>query len=292
MDFGLAKLLDSEALKKVTVTGTEFAVGTPGYICPEQARGEEMDHRGDLYSVGIILFELLTGRLPFSGATMDVMLAHATEMPPSFAGVGAAGLVPSGIEQVVLECLAKDAADRPSCARDLAERFETALAHEQALQEAALPAGYPDPGDRVAVAATCIAQPVLARSVDPHATIHHLEAWMPEQIATYKLRGFVQDAGGDVIESVPGLIRVRLGGKGSTYADLPRGTLSWLGIGRKPTLIDMELRLERAAMERDSLLNITVVLRPTNKEVANTPEWRERCSQIYCDLRAYVMGRQ
>src|SRR5262245_64805288 len=63
MDFGLAKLLDGDALKKVTVTGADFAVGTPGYMCPEQARGEEMDHRGDLYSVGVILYELLTGRL-------------------------------------------------------------------------------------------------------------------------------------------------------------------------------------------------------------------------------------
>src|SRR5262249_55307209 len=49
MDFGLAKLVSPEAAWKVTVTNSEFAVGTPGYMCPEQARGEEMDHRGDLY---------------------------------------------------------------------------------------------------------------------------------------------------------------------------------------------------------------------------------------------------
>src|SRR4029453_6373689 len=61
MDFGLAKLLGPES--KAAVTNHEFAVGTPGYMCPEQAKGEEMDHRGDLYSVGIILFELLTGML-------------------------------------------------------------------------------------------------------------------------------------------------------------------------------------------------------------------------------------
>src|SRR5262249_15110818 len=62
MDFGLAKLVEADpGAKKITVTNAEFAVGTPGYMCPEQARGEPMDSRGDLYSVGVIMFELLTG---------------------------------------------------------------------------------------------------------------------------------------------------------------------------------------------------------------------------------------
>src|SRR5438552_2427423 len=60
MDFGLATLVGAAALKELTDTSTEFAVGTPGYICPEQIRGQEMDHRGDLYSVGVVLYELLT----------------------------------------------------------------------------------------------------------------------------------------------------------------------------------------------------------------------------------------
>src|SRR5579883_1041836 len=124
MDFGLAKLLDAD-VKKVTVTGADFAVGTPGYMCPEQARGEEMDHRGDLYSVGVILYEVLAGRLPFSGkSTMDVLLAHATEEPPPFAFVGAGGWVSPAVEEVVQCCLAKAPADRPRNARELAERYE------------------------------------------------------------------------------------------------------------------------------------------------------------------------
>src|SRR3954452_14304642 len=105
MDFGLAKLLDPAANVGRQATGAEFAVGTPGYMCPEQARGEEMDHRGDLYSIGVILFEVLTGQLPFSGrATMDVLLAHATEDPPSFLAVGAGVHVPRAIERVVQSC--------------------------------------------------------------------------------------------------------------------------------------------------------------------------------------------
>src|SRR6266852_222385 len=64
MDFGLAKIVDPPNLNQISVTGMDFAVGTPAYICPEQVRGEVMDHRGDLYSVGIILYELLAGRTP------------------------------------------------------------------------------------------------------------------------------------------------------------------------------------------------------------------------------------
>src|SRR5436305_7565640 len=104
MDFGLAKLVVQDHAIRAggDVSNAEFAVGTPGYMCPEQARGEPMDGRGDLYSVGVVLFELLTGRLPFSGkSTMDVLLAHATEDPPSFADVGASSMVPPALERVV-----------------------------------------------------------------------------------------------------------------------------------------------------------------------------------------------
>src|SRR5205085_10225558 len=151
MDFGLAKLVEQEHARKVTDTNVDFAVGTPGYICPEQVRGEEMDHRGDLYSVGIMMYELLTGRLPFTGPnSMDILLAHATEPPPTFAQLGLKGWVPREIEQLVMECLAKDPEDRPQSARDLAERFDTALAHAQAMIDSSagrpgLPDG-PHPG--------------------------------------------------------------------------------------------------------------------------------------------------
>src|SRR5262245_8139230 len=75
MDFGLAKL--TKTSRPEAADGGEFAVGTPAYMCPEQVRGEEMDHRGDIYSLGVILYEVITGRLPFSGSdAMDVLLAH------------------------------------------------------------------------------------------------------------------------------------------------------------------------------------------------------------------------
>src|SRR5437660_5145064 len=137
MDFGLAKPIVHDPAMPFPLTNGDFTVGTPGYMCPEQAKGEVMDHRGDLYSVGAILFELLAGRLPFSGAsTMDVLMAHATEEPPRFADIGALGFVSASVEAVVLKCLAKKPDDRPSSARELAERYEQALLEQDASTEA------------------------------------------------------------------------------------------------------------------------------------------------------------
>jgi serine/threonine-protein kinase len=292
MDFGLAKLIQGRNghIAQGMNTSVDFAVGTPGYISPEQVRGDELDARGDLYSVGVILFELLTGRLPFTGrSTMDILLAHATEQPPSFQQAGLSEGVPPAIEAVVQACLSKHPAQRPVSARELAERFETALAQEQVLQEqAALNPPPPRLGGRNPGAGFEVA----VTSFDPEVVVHHLEAWMPETIAAYKLRGFVHDVGGEVVESVPGLIRVRLGGRGSVY-QLPSGVgpLSWFGLGRRASLIDMELRLQRADPDRESVLHITVLMRSPYADLASNGFWRERCGQIFCDLRGYLMGQ-
>jgi len=244
LDFGLAKLVEEDYARKVTDTNVDFAVGTPGYIAPEQVRGEAMDHRGDLYSVGVMMYELLTGRLPFQGASsMDILLAHATEQPPSFADVGLKGAHPAVVEELVLDLLAKDPDDRPQSARELAERLDTAIAHAQAVIDSR------DPGsaDYVALQSATTPPgrtPPRQASVprDEAALPYHMDAWMPEVIAIRKLRGFVHDCEGEVLESVPGLIRVRLGkGRGQSAA------MSWLGFGKKAFgAIDIELHLHRA----------------------------------------------
>ena len=284
MDFGLAKLVSPPSLNKITESNIDFAVGTPGYICPELVRGEQADHRGDIYSVGVVLYEMLSGRLPFSGgSTMDILLAHATEPPPFFAEIGGSEWVPPHIEEVVRICLAKDPKDRPQSARDLAERYETALAHQEQVIESTLPANHPR---AQAQQQTPMPRP-RAQVVDPAAVIHHLDAWMPEKIALYKLRGFVQDVGGDVVESIPGKIRVRIGGDRGGYTR--RGAFSWLGIG-KPPEIDIELCLEQIDSVKNSQLHITVVLRVAGKNVNEDPLWHARCDKVFCDLRAYLMG--
>jgi serine/threonine-protein kinase len=303
MDFGLAKLL-APNFKQVTVTNTEFAVGTPGYMCPEQARGEEMDGRGDLYSLGVIVYELLSGQLPFAGrSTMDVLLAHVTEEPPAFADLGTTVFVPPGVEAVVQACLAKDPGQRPRNARDLSERFEAALLEEltPALPTALTPVAATVPTQGPVLprpAALALAPPEVAAAApsptqdlskyDPFAVVRNLEAWMPETIASCKLRGFIQDVGGEVLESVPGRIRVRLGGKNSVYVPPSRGSFAWL-LGRR-SQIEMELRLQRPDANRDSKLRITVVFRSDAADLTNDTAWRNTCAHIFCDLRAYLMG--
>jgi serine/threonine-protein kinase len=290
MDFGLAKLVVSHPLssKNASDTGADFAVGTPGYISPEQVRGEEVDHRSDLYSVGVILFELLAGRLPFTGdETMDVLLAHATEPPPTFASIGASAWVTPAIEAVVMKCLAKKPEDRPASPRDLAELYESALLSEQEPDN-----GEANPDVTAAANGTDMPQEATrpaSKQTDPFEVVHEMEAWMPEAIASHKLRGFVNDVGGEVMESLPGRIRVRLGGKGSIY-EIANGPLAWLGLGRRNGLIDMELQLERNSTGPQNRLHITVRMRPPDKIMAANPSWRTRASRIFCDLRAYLVG--
>jgi serine/threonine protein kinase len=285
MDFGLATLLDPISLKKTSNTKAEFAVGTPGYICPEQVRGEDMDHRGDLYSVGVILFELLCGKLPFNAASsMEILLAHVNTEPPSFEAIGAGDWVSPSIEAVVRACLEKDPAKRPANARDLVERYETALEHERVVEQESLPPEHP----RAHQPEADVPPPV--RTFDPTAVVRELEAWMPERVAAYKLLGFVHDVGGEVVESVPGRIRVRLGGPGSVYVTRHQGPLAWLGLGRKP-VIDMELTLQRADAARENLLHITVAMRSPKAGDLTNGEWRARCDQIFCDLRGYLLGQ-
>ncbi len=190
MDFGLAKLIEPEpGMAQVTESNFDFAVGTPGYICPEQVRGEAVDHRSDLYSVGVILYELLTGRLPFLGPTsMDLMLAHATEMPPSFADLELDEFISPSVEQVVFQTLAKCPEDRPQSARELIELYDTALSIDQMG-----PMVEPVEEAEIVQAPTLIAH-------DPSTFSFQMEAWMPESIAIMKLRGFAYDMGGEVTE--------------------------------------------------------------------------------------------
>jgi len=284
MDFGLAKLVDGPSLKDANASSPEFAVGTPAYICPEQVRGEPMDHRGDLYSVGIMLYELLTGKLPFNGTVpLDILMAHSTEQPPSFAQIGAAGVVPKAAEAMIMSCLEKDPAKRPQSARDLSESYEKALAtkdrtsREQPRPPVEAPTG-PAPLD------------FDQKIVDPHALVYHMEAWMPEAVAEYKLRGFVQDAGGKVEASVPGLIRVRLGAPGTPY-EIRKGLLGAIGLRRRSGLIEMYLRLEPADPKRLTLLKITVLMLMIGGPPPDPEEFHYRCSTIYGDLRGYLMGQ-
>ncbi len=122
MDFGLAKLLTSTS--NITASGT--GVGTPDYMSPEQAQGLAIDQRTDIYSLGIVLYQMLTGEVPFHAATpMAVMLKQIVETP-SLPHLRNPSIRPA-VDEVIMKAIAKSPADRYAHATDLAGAYEMAL---------------------------------------------------------------------------------------------------------------------------------------------------------------------
>jgi eukaryotic-like serine/threonine-protein kinase len=122
LDFGVAKLERPEG----RLTREGIALGTPEYMAPEQARGADVDGRTDLYAVGCIAFEMLTGRTLFQGAAPgDVMMKHVRTPPPSPRDL--VPTVPPALEAVVLRCLAKSPRARPQTAMELAQELCAAV---------------------------------------------------------------------------------------------------------------------------------------------------------------------
>ena len=120
-DFGIAK-----AAWETHLTRTGMLVGTPEYMSPEQARGEEVDARSDLYSLGIVAYEMLTGRVPFGGTTPHAVLHQQIyEPPPSPAALHPQATGP--VEAVLLRALAKKPEDRYPTAGGLAQALNQAV---------------------------------------------------------------------------------------------------------------------------------------------------------------------
>jgi serine/threonine protein kinase len=120
-DFGIAKLA------ALDVTQTGIALGTPAYMSPEQIRGEKLDGRADQFSLGVLLYQMLTGRLPFDGANAHSMLYSVLQAEPQPPGEINAALS-SDVDRVLAKALAKDPADRFATCGSLATELAAALA--------------------------------------------------------------------------------------------------------------------------------------------------------------------
>jgi serine/threonine-protein kinase len=150
VDFGIAKTFD-EAATQLTAVG--YMLGTPHYMSPEQAAGQEVDHRADIYSLGVILYEMLTGAVPFKDESLtSVLVKLATEVPPAPSLCRPDLKIPAALEAIAMRCLAKNPADRFQSADEFADALDragTALAAPPvmppALAAATLvrPAGVP-----------------------------------------------------------------------------------------------------------------------------------------------------
>jgi serine/threonine-protein kinase len=136
-DFGIAKLLE----EATHLTGTSESLGTPNYMAPEQVRGQTVDGRTDIYSLGVILYEAATGRCPFVAETpLAVALMHVTDPLPPPRQINP--MVPEAIERVILQALAKDPA----------HRFQTAAAFAAALRAIPVEPSTPAPADATQLA--------------------------------------------------------------------------------------------------------------------------------------------
>jgi serine/threonine-protein kinase len=121
-DFGLARAVAASSDEKVSTTG--LLVGTPEYSSPEQSRDENIDGRSDLYSLGIVLYEMLAGEPPYTGRNTQVVAAkHQHEPVPGIRIVRPE--VPPAIEQTLLRLLAKQPSERPGSAEEVIESFLT-----------------------------------------------------------------------------------------------------------------------------------------------------------------------
>ncbi len=122
MDFGIARALADSA---ATMTQTQAVIGTAQYLSPEQARGETVDARSDLYSTGCLLFELLTGRPPFTGDS-PVAVAYQHVREPAPAPSSFASDVPEALDRITLKALAKERDSRYSTAAEFRADLEAA----------------------------------------------------------------------------------------------------------------------------------------------------------------------
>jgi serine/threonine protein kinase len=281
MDFGLARRIGFYIPSgQLNSQSSAIDGGTPDYICPEQIEGRQVDHRGDLYSVGVLLYGLLTGHVPFETLTdpAEILLANVHQPPPRFAHWHVTD-VPSAIEQLVLCCLSKSPADRPESARALIETYQMSLG-QCLLDDQAFAASQQN----------AVSTLQERHRFDPRTVIDQFEATLLEQVAAMKLRGFVDGVGGQVAESDAGVIKVQL----PRVVEVQTKKSLWSWLTSKDTQhidwIALELHMTKKLAGGRSLVDITVV-RPhsLNESIEQVKVHKHFCDQVCRELRAYLM---
>ncbi|MBC7174104.1 MAG: serine/threonine protein kinase, partial [Polyangiaceae bacterium] len=122
LDFGFAKFVEGEEAAALTAVG--MVVGTLSYMSPEQAMGGAIDHRSDIYSAGVLLFEMLTGTRPFDGEPVELLRAHISKAPPTLAEARPGRSFPPALEAIVKRALEKKPDARWQSAVELSKALE------------------------------------------------------------------------------------------------------------------------------------------------------------------------
>ncbi|MEZ4318633.1 MAG: serine/threonine-protein kinase [Myxococcota bacterium] len=126
VDFGLVKLTEVEQ----TITRAGLILGSPHCMSPEQVKGLDVDHRADIYAIGVLLFRVLTGQYPFHGSnSAATMIAHLNQEVPTIFSVAPDLVLPEGLEDIVRRCLAKTPSDRYQDTAELMADLATCMAH-------------------------------------------------------------------------------------------------------------------------------------------------------------------
>ncbi len=132
VDFGVAKIQE-DLNRRVALTGENILVGTPRYMSPEQCEEMPVDARSDIYSLGVVLYEMLAGEAPFKwDSSTRLLVAHATEPPEPLRSKRPD--IPAAVEAVVMQALEKDPARRPQSAGEFARQFEQAAGLGQPMR--------------------------------------------------------------------------------------------------------------------------------------------------------------
>lgn len=163
LDFGIAKTFEPDS---TALTSTGMVLGTPQYMSPEQAKGLAVDARSDLYSLGIVLYEMLVGKVPFDDNSVPAVLVKHVSEPPQPPSEIRPGLAPE-LEAVVLRCLEKDPDSRFRDATELASALERAQAETAAFASSTGPIGVGETATLTAPEGAPASKLPLASKTDP-----------------------------------------------------------------------------------------------------------------------------
>jgi eukaryotic-like serine/threonine-protein kinase len=281
MDFGLARRIGFYIpAGQLQNDGCAIDGGTPDYICPEQILGRQVDHRGDLFSVGVLLYGLLTGHLPYETISepKEILLANLELEPPGFKHWNVFD-IPPAIEKLVLGLMSKNPADRPTSARALVEAYQKVVGHQFVDAKA-----FKESQER------SVSTLRAEKRFDPSSVVDYFEASMLEQVAAMKLRGFVDGVGGAVADSDAGVIKVEL--PRAIAVEMKKSAWNWFGptVTQEIEWIAVELHMIKKNAGTRDMVEITVVRPLPSMETVEEKKVRTQFCEHYCrELRAYLM---